>query len=154
MIDTERHECHDCGVLEGAFHVPGCDMERCPFCGHQLISCGCSSRHFYPEAINLREWLCMDKETRPPFCGLPEQVYKKGLSRKQKVEWEKVLAAKGYVPWIRYPNLCCRCGGLWPEMFRVTDEEWAKYIEPIQRHKMICEECWEWIKETVDGAGT
>jgi hypothetical protein len=36
----------------------------------------------------------------------------------------------------------------------VTDEEWAKYIEPIQRHKMICEECWKWIKETVDGAGT
>lgn len=33
--------CHDCACPNGGFHHPGCDMERCPRCGGQLISCGC-----------------------------------------------------------------------------------------------------------------
>lgn len=32
--------CHDCNVKEGEIHEPGCDMETCPICGGQLISCG------------------------------------------------------------------------------------------------------------------
>ena len=33
--------CPDCNRSEGELHKLGCDMEKCPFCGHQLISCEC-----------------------------------------------------------------------------------------------------------------
>ncbi len=37
----EDHRCHDCNVKQNSYHHPGCDMERCPKCHGQLISCGC-----------------------------------------------------------------------------------------------------------------
>ena len=33
--------CGDCAVARGQYHVPGCDLERCPACRGQMISCGC-----------------------------------------------------------------------------------------------------------------
>ena len=39
--DTD-HPCGDCGVAPGKPHHPGCDLEDCPRCEGQLISCGCA----------------------------------------------------------------------------------------------------------------
>ncbi len=37
----KAERCGDCGVRPGGFHHRGCDMEECPRCRAQLISCGC-----------------------------------------------------------------------------------------------------------------
>lgn len=36
--------CHDCNVEHGGYHHPGCDMERCPRCGRQIVTCDCFAR--------------------------------------------------------------------------------------------------------------
>lgn len=38
-----NERCHDCNILnkKGNLHHFGCDIERCPRCKGQLISCGC-----------------------------------------------------------------------------------------------------------------
>lgn len=44
MVRSNRGgRCHDCGISlrRGNYHHFGCDMENCPKCGGQLISCGC-----------------------------------------------------------------------------------------------------------------
>ncbi len=38
---ADRGPCHDCGVIKGEFHVPGCDVERCPVCDGQSGGCDC-----------------------------------------------------------------------------------------------------------------
>jgi hypothetical protein len=107
-----RATCGDCGVKEGQLHVLGCDMEVCPFCGGQLLCCLC----------------CMGCGCVSPEGFTDEQI-------------KKLLNDKGRIPFILYPNLCVKCGTLWPEMFNVPDAEWKHYVEPQMRDKMLCEAC-------------
>lgn len=37
----DERACHDCGAAIGEMHHPRCDMEECPRCGGQLLSCPC-----------------------------------------------------------------------------------------------------------------
>jgi len=130
--------CHDCGCGEGELHERGCDMERCPFCGHQLISCGCR----YKLLGYKYDW-------NKPLCGLSERIYNEGLDDDQEAKWGRILSEKGRVPYLVFPNMCARCGKLWPEMFHVPDEEWEQYVPLAEQHQMLCQECYDEIKELI-----
>lgn len=129
---TERATCHDCDVLEGGIHELGCDMEKCPFCGTQLITCHC-----------VYKMLDID-------CSPGTWAYENGLTDQQEEIWLRLLEASGRIPYIRWPNICRHCGMLWPKMFHVPDEEWNRYIEPRMRSMMVCRPCYDLIKSWVD----
>lgn len=49
-------ECPDCGVFPGNKHLDGCDVERCPDCGGQIISCCCEGDLTMPRLLWTGEW--------------------------------------------------------------------------------------------------
>ena len=136
---SEEKTCHDCGCKEGELHDLGCDMERCPFCGGQLITCGCRY-----EAVGY------DYDRSKPMSGLPRQVYEKGLNDDENRKFVAFLSSKGRVPYIVWPNMCRRCGALWPDMFSVPDEEWRKYVQISRRACLLCRPCYDTIKQLID----
>jgi len=127
---SEKITCHDCEVAEGLLHQPGCDMECCPFCGHQLISCDCcyTKLGFNPDPQNEKRW-----------------------SDKLEGEWGKILNERGRIPYIQYPVVCAKCGALYPGLFMVPDDEWCFYIQLNMRSKIVCLECYAYIKQVIDG---
>lgn len=138
---SEIATCTDCGAEEGELHELGCDMERCPFCGGQLITCDCPYKQL--GLFNRKRY---GRETD----HLPRAIYEDGLTDTQEAAWIKILKRKGRIPFVVYPNICARCGALWPEFFRVPDEEWEHYIEPAMRGKILCRSCYDAIKQLID----
>ena len=39
--EADKIPCHDCRVIKGQLHVIRCDVEQCPSCGDQVLSCDC-----------------------------------------------------------------------------------------------------------------
>ena len=140
MADINRRGiCHDCGALEGELHEYGCDMERCPFCGGQLITCDCAY-----EKLGL-----VDKEKYPRTNGLSPWIYENGLTDEQREHWISLLKAKGPLPYICWPNICARCGELWPELFMVPDKEWQAVVGRWERDALLCRSCYDLLKDWV-----
>src|SRR5258708_6513246 len=77
---AKRATCGDCGTKEGQLHILGCDMESCPFCGNQLISCQCGCKKL---GISPSSW-----------------AYPLGRTEAQQEDWEKLLNDKGRIPFI------------------------------------------------------
>ncbi|KKN07683.1 hypothetical protein LCGC14_1064560 [marine sediment metagenome] len=122
---TNLKVCHDCGAEEGQLHEFGCDMETCPFCGNQLISCECCYNILKIDASE-GSW-----------------AYSHGLTESQDKQWECILEGKGRIPYVRVPFLCAMCGEVYPEMFNVPDEEWGKYIIPELQSEVLCWKCYD-----------
>lgn len=134
-------KCGDCGVKEGSLHELFCDNEPCPFCGGQLITCDCAY-----ELLNL-----LDPEKHgPETAHLPPRIYSKGLTAALQKKWERLLNEKGRTPFILWPIVCARCGALWPEFFRVADEEWERVVEIQHRGDVLCRPCFDEIKRLID----
>jgi len=48
------------------------------------------------------------------------------------------------VPFINFPIICDYCGELWPEFF--MDDEWQDILPEIYWDKLLCLDCWKYIK--------
>ena len=102
---VKRERCGDCHALEGEYHELGCDLERCPFCGGQLISCDCCY-----EILNID--------------GSPgTRVYEFGLTPEQRKQWETDLAKA------TEPNVINKLH----ELLRVTSPTYLKTERTINK---------------------
>lgn len=148
-------KCHDCNVEEGQYHHKNCDVDICPFCFGQLLSCSCVYEILGPlygwkykpaTYIRVPPYVITEYE----YDGLPEDVYENGLTDEQDKTWQHILDLKGRIPYIAWPLLCTRCGKLWPELFSVPNAEWQKYIDKEHQQDLLCQECYDYIKSAID----
>ncbi len=51
---------------------------------------------------------------------------------------------KTRIPFIAFPLICDYCGELWPELF--MDDEWEDILPEIYWRKLLCLDCWKYIK--------
>jgi hypothetical protein len=98
-----RETCPDCGVKIGHVHEPNCDIERCPFCGIQMLQDTCRYTYFGIDcAMMEEEW---------------KYIYENGLTTKMAEIYERRLQPH-LLPWDGfYPGVMeCHEYNLWCKM--------------------------------------
>jgi hypothetical protein len=65
--ESHHGRCHDCGAKSGYLHHNGCDMESCPKCGGQLLSCDCGGNEpsYIGSKKELEKYILTLKKTKP-----------------------------------------------------------------------------------------
>jgi hypothetical protein len=101
-------KCPDCGVKIGETHQHNCDVERCPFCGAQMLQDECRYAYFGIEVATM--------EQEYPYIyshGLPEAMdaLYEAFLQPHLLKWD------GAWPGVRE----CREYNLWSKM---TDHGW------------------------------
>jgi hypothetical protein len=62
--DGKHNRCHDCGAKWGEYHHPGCDWERCPVCGGQMLTDECADEDQSFDVTQYEEFLKKIKKTK------------------------------------------------------------------------------------------
>lgn len=100
MTSTDLKPCRGCGVPAGSLHEHGCDVERCPRCGGQMIAHDCVYEvcGLDPDAL---------EEEHP-------DIYNNGPTDEMYERWDKEWGARR-MPWTgHWPgDLECREYGFW-----------------------------------------
>ena len=97
VFDWKSEVCHDCGAKVGELHMEGCDMERCPVCRRQLISC--SEEH--NELAGSSEYARIPYIQPLIICAVCGEVFPDGFSVPD-LDWDK------YVPSNLQGDTLCR----------------------------------------------
>ena len=77
--------CHDCNIIHGGSHHPGCDAERCPRCNGQLITCGCLDETEY----------ALKKDGKGSFKGTYNECLVK-LQKSASYSWHHAMKYEGW----------------------------------------------------------
>jgi hypothetical protein len=80
-----RQNCPECGAAAGNMHDIFCLKERCPFCGGQLVTCGCIISVLRLNNDERQAYEEYEDDSVEPLLGINER-------------WVSALEAKGRVP--------------------------------------------------------
>ena len=98
-------ECPECGAQPGQMHADGCDVERCPRCGGQAISCDCIYEACGMELESL--------EQKHP------DIYSNGPTDAMREAWDKEWGTRR-IPWT----------GEWPGVAECREFGWYAKLGP------------------------
>ena len=86
--DGENPTCGDCGCHVGEQHLEYCDVERCPRCGMQFITCDCGVKYQLSKEVEkfLPFYITQQKKENKKLERELEKLYKRIKSKNQDTE--------------------------------------------------------------------